>query len=194
MSAQPLEFPPGSQHVYRNTNFIVLGLVVEAVTGAPFASALERAVFRRAGMADTAIRGAALRAGPFVTGYADGAAWRLPDLSYGAPAGNVTATAQDVSRFFDALFRRRLVGATAVREMMRVRAEPFQPWGAYGLGLAVRETDCGPALGHEGRLPGFASMAWTRPARDRSVVLLTNTGSDSVLGSFDATVEAALCG
>lgn len=194
IAARPLEYPPGSTHTYRNANFVVLGLVVQAVTGEPFARTLERAVLRRAGLTHAAIRGRAHQAPPLVTGYADGVAWSMPDLSYAAPAGDVTATARDVSDFFEALFDHELLGARYVREMTRVRAETFSPWGAYALGLAVRQTDCGPVLGHEGRLPGFASMAWTNLATHRSVVLLTNTGARSVEGTFSATLEFALCG
>jgi D-alanyl-D-alanine carboxypeptidase len=193
IATKPLEFPPGSNHVYRNANFVVLGLVIEAVTGEPYARTLERWVFRPAGLRSAAVREQELRAPPFVTGYANDEPWPLIDLSFAAPAGAVTGTARDVSDFYAALFHGELVKPAAVAEMTRLRAPSFQPWGAYALGLAMHRSGCGPVYGHEGRLPGFASMAWTDLRTDRSVVLVTNTGSDAVLGSFAAAVGAAIC-
>jgi hypothetical protein len=50
------------------------------------------------------------------------------------------------------------------------------------------------AYGHGGRFPGYGGEAWTDPVTSRSVVVLASTADRSVLGTFDAVIESALCG
>ena len=119
----PLEFSPGTQWSYSNSNFLVLGSIVERVAGAPFAAVVEQHVFRSAGMTHTSYRSGAApgRARGYThmrPGSAPGAApdpdrWypageepkAESDSAVGSPAGGGVSTADDLSRFAEALMR-----------------------------------------------------------------------------------------
>jgi D-alanyl-D-alanine carboxypeptidase len=150
-------------YAYSSTNYLVLGLVLEAATHAPLGDLLRRRVFGPAGLRETAFEPGRVT-GPHLRGHErslhDGVATgRLRETSARSArsawaAGAVVSTAADLDRFF------RWVLAGELGERMRPAA------GArYGLGLARFQTPCGPAVGHTGNLLGTVTVVWARGER-----------------------------
>jgi D-alanyl-D-alanine carboxypeptidase len=190
----PLEADPGELFVYRNINFVLLGMVVEAVTGQDIGAVMRERLFEPLGLRDTRLATEG-HPGPRLVHVYDGMedlTWL--DVYWAGAAGGVTSTAGDLVTFYRTLFSGGLLDDERLGAMTDIRDDDLIGWNGYGLGLAAVETDCGTALGHSGRLPGLATEAWSMPERGRSVVVLVNGDGRLAGGTIDVVREAALCG
>lgn len=164
--------------------------MAERVTGLPVERLLQARVFGPSGMRATSLDPGRVAEPPIAHGYEDGADVTAADLSLAWSAGGVVSTADDVTRFLEALFRGRL-GADVLEAMSTSRGRLEVTGSLYGLGLAQLPTGCGVAWGHEGEITGFGAQAWSTRDGTRSVVVLVNhTGHDHVVSEV---VDAALC-
>jgi D-alanyl-D-alanine carboxypeptidase len=185
---------------YSSTNYLVLGLALERVTGTTVASLLQHRIAAPLGLHDTTFSPGRV-AGPHVHGY------RLPahqgvvdptaaprdvearSARWAWAAGDVVSTAADVATFLAALMRGELVPRAQLAAMEDVRAR-------YGLGLAIAPTRCGPAWGHTGNLNGVLTIAWSTRDGSRQAVVVGNAyplPGDAEAALRRAAVDA-LCG
>jgi D-alanyl-D-alanine carboxypeptidase len=157
-------------YAYSSTNYLALGLVLEAAAAAPIGELLRRQVFGPAGLRETAFLAGRLT-GQHLHGHErpvhDGVATgTLRDTSSRTArsawaAGAVVSTAADLDRFFT-----WLLGSELGRRMRPAAG------ARYGLGLARFESPCGPVVGHTGNLLGTLTVVWTRD--DRLLVVAAN--------------------
>jgi D-alanyl-D-alanine carboxypeptidase len=194
-TAHPPMFAPGSGWSYSDTNYFVLGLIVERATGRPLAAELERRI-----LAPLRLRATSLPAGPDIAGpHAHGYFLRpLQDVTVGSPsvqwaAGALVSDADDVARFFRALLGGRLVRRDLLALMQTTVAAPqLGPGTGYGLGLLKVGEPCGALWGHTGASPGYVADALNSRGGTRQVVVLANaTGSISGAGLFGLPPRAA---
>ena len=193
---------PGERFAYASTNYVLLGLVVERVTGTTVGEQLRRRIFARLGLRDTSFVPGARIPGRHAHGYApsahDGIVGSLAtardrstaSASWAWAAGAIVSTAPDLSRFFGALLGGRLLPPRLLRSMRPA------PGARYGLGLAAFPTPCGAAVGHTGNLLGTVSAAWSTADGSRRVVAMTNSyplppAADT---AFRRLLETAFCG
>ena len=183
----PQLFPPGSAWSYSNTNYIVAGRLVEAVTGRPLGRELDRRIFTPLRLDHTSFpaRTAHLTGyhahgylspepvptvdGPRldVTGYNPSHAWA---------AGAIVSNAVDLSTFFRTLLEGRLLSPRLLREMQTtVAQDPTDPASTfrYGLGLERINDPCGANWGHRGSIYGYQSTASWNERTGRTVVIAT---------------------
>ncbi|HEX3431175.1 MAG TPA: serine hydrolase domain-containing protein [Rhizomicrobium sp.] len=168
-------FTPGSRFAYSNSGYVVLGAIIENVSHQTYAAVLERNIFARAGMNDTALDDS--RAAAPMTRMSPARMLQHPApsplrLPFASPAGGEASTAADVARFLKALQENRLVSATSKAELFT----PQAAWGggpSYGLGFVVNP---GPPLkvGHGGGAPGVNAEIALFPASGWEVVMLSN--------------------
>jgi D-alanyl-D-alanine carboxypeptidase len=188
-AARPLDFPPGTDGSYNNSGYMVLGMLVEKLSGTTLAKALQQRVFTPAGMATTTLAGT-----PTVNGYSGYRIGQRADelhLEWGWAAGGVVSTVQDVDRFYSKLFSGDLLPAALLREMEKPTGTSPFGFGDYGLGLWIDDLGCGPVIGHSGSIPGFNIVAWSTKDHDRAVVAAVNTENHSMLVNL---ASQALCG
>jgi D-alanyl-D-alanine carboxypeptidase len=165
---------PGVEHEYSNTNYALLGLILERVDHADLGAVLARRIFGPAGLTSTTV-GADPRQPGVASAHGSGRAPRARDnlIAYASKLGDgpVTTTAGDMGRFLAALLRdnRLLKPATLQRMITPSRREP-----GYGLGIQISNTDFGLWYGHSGSVTGFKAEAWYYAARKSSIVFLTN--------------------
>lgn len=166
-------FAPGARFGYTNTGYIVLGLIVEAVTGRPLGVELRDRIFRPLHLSATSFGRGPPRAGRAAHGYIR-IQGRLRDvtnlnLSFDWAAGAVVSSADDVARFYRALLAGRLLRPALVRLMTTraVRAE-----SGYGFGIMKRRLACGASWGHAGDTPGFVADAHNSVDGSRQSVAL----------------------
>ena len=179
----PPEFPPGAQGDYHNTNFAVLDVLVQQVTGHSLPALLERTV-----VGPLHLRHTSLDDRPDLAGTdADDQPYR-PRIEEPSAAGGIVASAGDVARFLDALASAELLPPELVADMEADHAH--LDFGTYGLGLTRDETPCGTAYGHVGNNDGFEAAAWTVPEQGRTVVALVNAADVEAAQSL---VAHALC-
>lgn len=199
-------FRPGTRWEYSNTNYVVLGLLVQRVTGRPFGEVVTQRVIRPAGLEDTywPRQGERRIRGTHPHGYwADepGAAYEditRMDPSLGWAAGQLVSTTRDLGRFMSALVGGELLPAAQLAEMRRtVRAPGFDadPGWRYGLGLASHRLDCGVrAWGHGGDIQGFETRNLVTDDGRWAVVAVTALPTSlAQVRDVSRTVEDLIC-
>jgi CubicO group peptidase (beta-lactamase class C family) len=192
LGVQPQRHPAGRGHHYSNPGYTLLGSLIEAVRGAPWAEVLRREILEPLGMHRTGPQAQAPHAGGWaVHPWAD---VMLPepaeDLGLMAPAGQLWSTTTDLLRFasFLAVGDARVLRAESVREM-RAPSAPSEDgdWsGSYGLGLQIVRRDGRTLFGHTGSLPGFLAALWFSVEDDVAAVVLTNATSGPLTGGVAA--------
>lgn len=180
----PQLFPPGTAWSYSNTNYIVAGLLVEAVAGRPLARELDRRVLSPLGLRHTSFPAATTRlSGYYAHGYVSTALIPSGDSlldvtgynpSHAWAAGAIVSNAADLSTFYRALFGGRLLSRSLLREMKQtVAVDPTDPATTFGYGLGLwRVNDvCGTNWGHTGAIYGYQSQAFWNERTGRMVVI-----------------------
>ncbi|MFE4057681.1 serine hydrolase domain-containing protein [Streptomyces sp. NPDC059096] len=167
------DFAPGTDWKYSNTNYVLAGMIVEKVTGRPYAAEIERRILRPLGLRATSVPGTAARL-PQPSSRAYGLlavepAPRVEDVtelnpSIAGASGEMISTTADLNTFFTALFQGRLLPARQLAEMRdTVSTEdggPNTSGPGYGLGLTRQPLSCDKALwGHGGGIHGSSSIA-----------------------------------
>ena len=169
------DFAAGQDGNYSNTNFLVLGLVVEKATGTPFAELLRRDILAPTGMTHTALFDVPGPGDTTTSGYLRDPQDDLPAVNFAGAAGGVVSNAGDLDRFLSALLGGDLLPMDLVERMTTSHGRLSDFGIDYGLGVALRPTHCGTMLGHQGDIPGFRSELWSlADNKDRSVVVLEN--------------------
>lgn len=179
----PPAFEPGSAYRYSNTGYVLLGAVVERVTGQDFYAYLDEHVFAPAGMTRTG--GFDLAGEP--EGIATGFGRMRPDgtrphdldgrVRRGSPAADLVSTGPDLVRYGRALLDGTLLGEPWRTEAMSPqRPVPSRPVVAtsYGYGLFVQERDGVVSVGHGGGAAGASTSFTVVPEGDLVVVVLSN--------------------
>ncbi|MEO3885338.1 serine hydrolase domain-containing protein [Nonomuraea sp. B5E05] len=185
--AERLPRPERGRFSYSNTGYILLGLLVEKVTGHDLGAELKRRIFRPARMTRTylPLTRPDIR-GPHATGYylPKGADPDVPgslkpitrlNPSFAWAAYGVVSDARDVNRFYQALFGGRLVTRDLLSQMRTGVGTPQAPvFPRYGLGLESAGLTCGELWGATGAIPGYQTFAFADAAGRRRMTLSVN--------------------
>lgn len=196
----PTSEEPGSTYAYSNTGYLVLGQIVEEVTGRPYGEEIERRVIQPLRLRDTSLPGTSPRVGgPHPRGYVpierDGET-RLVDYTAMNPSvmgagGEMISTARDLNRFTAALSGGDLLPGPLLNEMRT----PGVRGGRYGLGLAWHDTPCGVRVyGNDG--DALAYQAWsfaTEDGRRQVTVALTPDFRGDPDDAVEALMDEAFC-
>ncbi|MEV0191289.1 serine hydrolase domain-containing protein [Kitasatospora purpeofusca] len=189
-------FAPGERWNYSNTNFDVLGMIVEKVTGRPYGEEITRRILRPLGMNRSYLPGTSTGIpGPHAHGYTDGVDVTEQNPSWIGAAGEMISTTGDLLRFGRALLQGKLLPPEQQREMTTMLATGAAP--SYGMGLAGVRLSCTTVLGHNGEVLGFKSDLWGTP--DRQLALSYAPGGDATAQAAQSAAEfkvldAAFCG
>jgi D-alanyl-D-alanine carboxypeptidase len=201
--AEPPTFePPGSAYAYSNTGYVLLGQIIEKVTGRSYSEEIERRVIRPLRLRDTSLPGTSPRIpGPHPHGYVpmeqDGRP-RLIDYTEMNPSvmgagGEIISTARDLNRFIAALLGGRLLPGHLLDEM---KTPGIEGGKKYGLGLAWQDTSCGVRVyGNDGDALAYQSWSFSTEDRRRQVtVALTPDFRADLDDAVDALLDKAFCG
>lgn len=195
----PVFKQPGSQFSYSNTNYLLLGQVIEKVTGHSYGDEVERRIVRPLGLHGTTMPGTSeLIQGPHPHGYVliDDGERRLVDFTkmnpslFGA-AGEIISTTADLNKFFAALFGGRLLPPGLLADMMT----PGTPGGRYGLGIFLKTTTCGvPIYGNDGDAAAYQSWSYaTRDGRRRVTLAVTPDSRNDLDDVVDDYLDEVFC-
>lgn len=168
----------GTRWQYSNANYLILGAVIEAVSGQDFASYMEAEILKPIGM-DKSFVSDGESHGAMAVGHQPwfGSKRPLGDNStnrVGAPAGGIVATASDLALYLAVMMNGQddVISAESKAAMLRP-ASAASP--IYGFGWAI-DTDNGTFY-HSGLTPGVETLAVLSPAKGRGVVILVNANS-----------------
>lgn len=180
----PMKFPPGHRFSYNNGGYILLGLVIEAISGMPYASYVEEHVLAPAGMTDS---------GFFETDHlpANTAIGNLPDGRSnifqipikGLSDGGLYVTAPDMARFWKALYGHQLLTEAMTAQMLHPQAAvnpdvTDKPQFHYGYGVWIRKEGGQIKRRYaQGEDPGVSFISAVYPALNVELTIIGNTES-----------------
>ncbi|MFI7079239.1 serine hydrolase domain-containing protein [Micromonospora sp. NPDC049903] len=163
--AMPPTNAPGERFSYSNTNYVLAGMLIEAVTGNSTAAEVQRRILRPLKLTGTSFPGT----DPTIRGP-HGGAYFAPfgvrdmsgfNMSWAGAAGEMISTTADLNTFFRALLRGDLLRPATLDQMLtRVPMVPELPEaGGYGLGIYSLPTPCGEFWGHDGAVIGHLTYS-----------------------------------
>ncbi|MBB5954506.1 D-alanyl-D-alanine carboxypeptidase [Saccharothrix tamanrassetensis] len=221
--SHPPLFPPGERWSYSNTNYTLLGMVLEKVTGRSYSDLVTQRITRPLRLEDTYLPTNADFRGRHAHGYEPDAEHLAPlfppgtpvgdgfagperhdrvnttaiDLSAAWSAGGLVSTAHDWNRYLSALMSGRLVPQAQLEQMRTAVPQGGTSDDGYGLGLMEVNTPCGTVWGHSGGFPGYRSHNYTDRTGRRTVNVLATTTyglrTPEAAAAQEALVNAAVC-
>lgn len=184
-----LQFSPGTHWAYSNSNFLLLGEIIERVSGREFATVIEEEIFRPLGMANTRYRidpsrrpalGYTRAPGGAAGGSRWTPAWQEPKLGSefipGSAMGGGYSTVDDLARFADALLADRILSRGMTTLMLTGYIEADYG-GRDGLGFETRLANGVRSAGHRGSLAGSSNQVEFYPDLGYVLIVLGNTDS-----------------
>ncbi|WP_181063347.1 serine hydrolase domain-containing protein [Nocardia nova] len=203
LSTMPAHFPPGEKAEYSNTNYLLVGMVLEKVTGHPVGEEVTRRIIEPLDLRHTYFPAAGdlgLR-DPHPQSYEDDNGARVDvtrlDTTWAGAAGALVSTGEELNRFFTALLAGKLVAPTQLAQMQRdIAPLTNRPAGIdYGLGLARLAVPCDTQVwGHGGSIPGFRTYAGvTAVGRAVTVVANQRPTDPASATALQHVFDAAVC-
>ncbi|MFJ4775761.1 serine hydrolase domain-containing protein [Streptomyces sp. NPDC088762] len=201
---EPRTTEPGASYQYSNTNFVVLGMLIEKTTGHPVAQEYGRRIIGPLGLRNTSyVHPGKKIEGLHVRGYLhpDEAGRPLVDsteqtVSWAQSAGAMISDAADLNTFTSALLGGRLLPARTLDLMLTMSPTDATGTRSYGLGLRRYDLSCGTSVyGHTGTVQGFYTYAFATRDGRRSLAAMANTSNRGTANTaLGGTLEAAFCG
>ncbi|WP_188068511.1 serine hydrolase domain-containing protein [Brevibacillus brevis] len=197
----PPEFKPGKSWSYSNTGYVILGMLIERVTGNSYEEEMEKRIIEPLKLSNTFLPGNS-RVIPGINharGYGlENEAGELKDVTYYNPsiassAGDMISTADDLNKFFSALLGGKLLKEEQLKQMLTsVPTGTKEMPNGYGLGIYQTKLKNGVSVwGHSGRIPGFSTIAGgTLGGKHTLAANINYMGETDVLGSFYNILQA----
>ncbi len=175
---EPLEFKPGSKFRYSNSNYYLLGYILEVVAGQSYADYLQHNLLNKAGLQHTQY----LIANEVVANMPQGYSRydkglelaELQDITIMYAAGGLASTAEDLFKWHQALRAGKLVS----KKLLKKAHTPYRlsdgTYSGYGYGWYLRKLDASTTIEHAGSTDGFQADGIYLPDADTYVVTLFN--------------------
>jgi CubicO group peptidase (beta-lactamase class C family) len=169
---KPLDFDPGSKFAYSNSNFEVLGAVIEKVSGRRYGDLLRERIFDPLGMKDSGLDTDDLVLPKRASGYSPSknglANARSESMTVPWAAGSIYSTTGDLLRWEHGLFGGKILNEASLKAMTTAGK------GDYGFGVFVKQQDGLKVVEHGGAIEGFNTYLSYIPERQIAVVVLSN--------------------
>ncbi|HEY2296777.1 MAG TPA: serine hydrolase domain-containing protein [Jatrophihabitans sp.] len=183
-----LNFPPGTEYDYSNSDNIAVGLMIQAATGRRYARLLTRDVLTPLRLVKTRLPVGARLDRPFIHGYALDRKTGRPDddvsqdlaAGWAWASGGVVSTPADLNSFIRGYVSGRLISANLGARWQRLfmpasGSEPRGPgFNSAGMALFRYQTRCGTVYGHSGNTLGYTQYAFSTPDGSRSTTVSIN--------------------
>lgn len=203
-------FPPGAKGRWRysNTDYVLLGALVEQITGHSLAQEVRQRIIAPLNLEQTFFEPDEQITGILVHGYAGAGDWTDIYMSYAWSTGSIVSTVDDLNRFAEALFGGRLLAPTTFAAMTSF-VSAYGSFGIhnleYGLGIMRNHmsvgvgTDGKPrpaervlALGHIGGIGGYRAALWHLPDSHVTIALGFNEANVDPMPLSNELVDAVL--
>ena len=174
---KPLEFTPGERMVYSNSGYVLLGYLIEKVSGETYQDFLQKNIFNPLGMTDSGYdsnsaiiprRAAGYTSGPKGPVNAD-----FEHMSIPFSAGALYSTTEDLLRWQQGIFGGELLSAESVTKM----TTPFK--NGYALGVGVNTINGREQISHGGGISGFNTFLSYFPEEKLTIAVLANLNGNA---------------
>lgn len=182
--ALPPTATPGTKFEYANINTVLLGLVVEKLSGLKLGDYFAKNIYPQAGLTHTSYPVDASFPGPHARGYTtqtlsgkeeDSTEW---NPSWGGAAGILISTLEDMHKWSAVVATGQLLSPEAQKQRMQlVDAGSPTAGDGYGLGIFV----LGGWVGHNGSIPGYKTLVAYQPEEKATIVVLINRSDNGQL-------------
>jgi CubicO group peptidase (beta-lactamase class C family) len=171
-AGQKSDFEPDTKAEYSNTNFVLLGYIIEKLTGNTYAEELKKRVTSKIGLAQTYYGTKTNSAKNEAYSYNYPGEWaQMPetDMSIPGGAGAIVSTPTDLVKFINALFEGKLISPASLELMKTMRDN-------YGMAMLALPFDDKKGYGHPGSIDGFYSILVYFP-QEKLAIAYTSNGS-----------------
>jgi CubicO group peptidase (beta-lactamase class C family) len=182
VAGKPLEFNPGSGWAYSNTGYVLLGMIIEKVSGMSYWSFLQRDIFQPLEMKnsgyDTATEILKERASGYI--IKDGRVVNADfiDMSVPYAAGGIYSTVEDMYRWNEKLMQDgKLLSADSMAQMFTPYPEANYQGQHYGYGVVITQKFGRLLYYHGGGVEGFSSSIQRYPKEKICIIVLSNLGT-----------------
>jgi CubicO group peptidase (beta-lactamase class C family) len=164
-------FQPGEKSEYSNSNYILLGFIIEDITGKDYATNLKERITEKIGLKSTGVGGkinVSKNEARSYTRQMD--SWKKEnetDMSVPGGAGAIASTSEELVLFANALFNGQLIGEASLQDMIKTE-------GTYGKGIFPMPFYEMHGFGHTGGIDGFRSVLIYFPENELGVALISN--------------------
>jgi D-alanyl-D-alanine carboxypeptidase len=176
VSLAPLQFQPGTQYSYSNSNFFALGTIIEKLTGQSYSANLQQDIFQPLGMTNTFY--SLPPVGQSATGYTNNGAGLVPaiiwDRSAAFAAGALSSNVYDLVAWDNALIHGKVISPASFQAMTTSNGFQIPGGGSYGFGLALWTFNNRPIIWHDGQIGGFTAETAVFLDSGFAIVVLTN--------------------
>jgi D-alanyl-D-alanine carboxypeptidase len=171
----PLNFKPGTKYEYSNTNIVLLGMVVEKVSGQPLATYFQQNIFAPLNMTHTSYPSSGQMPAPYAHGetmqtldgkVADATLW---NPAWANAAGAIISSYPDMKIWADALGKGSLL--TPQTQQRRLQAKQIVPGWNYGFTIF----DLNGWIGHSGSIFGYTTVVLFLPGENATLVALATS-------------------
>lgn len=195
-------FAAGQGWEYSDTNYIVLGAIIERLTGTPYYDELRRRILEPHALRNTipsdnqrlpgvvvGYAGPRNELGGYDASIADGVFAINPQFEW--TGGGLASTTEELARWAKLLYEGRAFDAALLPELLNAVPAKLGPNVRYGLGVIVRPSPLGDTYGHSGFFPGYATDMLYVPATRTAVALQVNATDPYPRGMYGVLVRMA---
>ena len=188
----PLQWDPGRFFSYSNTGYVLLGMVIEKVSGQTYEAFVQDEIFGPLRMQDSGYEDGDTPG--LATGYAEGFTVAEPlDMSVPYAAGGLYSTVLDLERWVEAISTDRLAPSVEMTRFDAPIAETTDRIGfAYGYGQFVGDDGGSRVIHHDGGINGFYTNLVRYPDEHLTIVLLTNRETSPDLWQLSRAIRSTL--
>jgi D-alanyl-D-alanine carboxypeptidase len=190
-ASDPLAFAPGEKFQYSNAGYMLLGAIIEKVSGQDYHSYVQEHVYKPAGMNDTGFYDPGKEISNIAVGYTKMSPDGQPRAEIrdntnlrevrGGPAGGGFSTAPDLVKFQQALFSYKLLDKAHVELVTTGKVDGPRGMGKYGYGFGDNNLGGKRSVGHNGGFPGIAANFEMFPESGYTAVELMNTDPPALM-------------
>jgi CubicO group peptidase (beta-lactamase class C family) len=187
---KPLNFQPGEKWEYSNSGYVLLGYLLEKISGQKYADFVQRNIFTPVGMKDSGYDSNSAIIPHRASGYSPSSDGVVNsgyiDMSIPFSAGALYSTTEDLMGWEEALFGGKVLSAGELQKMIT----PFK--NDYAFGLGVREEHGHKLIDHGGGIEGFNTYLSYYPDEKLAVIVLANlngTGPNEIAHNLAAVLH-----
>ena len=194
---QPLDFEPGTQWQYSNTNFIIAGLIVQKASGTPFTKFVHAQILDRLGLTSAVDFDALGPSAAQPIGYMRYGLGPLRPATPTGPgwmfgAGELAMTPSDLAKWDISMIKQSLLAPVSYKAMETTVLLKNGVSSGYGLGVEVGELGGHRMISHSGEVSGFTAENMVFPDDSAAIVVLTNQDAAPASGAIAQQIARVL--
>jgi D-alanyl-D-alanine carboxypeptidase len=195
-ATRPLDFAPRSRYSYSNTGYLILGRVIERVSGEPFGPFITKRIFTPLGMTRTAYEPASggdeMARGYTSYALADPIPAEPEAKGWAGAAGAIWSTPTDLLAWDLSLLDHKLITAKSFATLATPQRLTDGRTSGYGCGESVNDRGAAVVLSHGGAVSGFVAQNAIVPATRSAVVMLSNTDFSPIYPAYQDILNLLL--